>query len=155
MRVVVAVVWFALVAACPSPPPPNNNGNNNGNNNTGPKTCVAGDATIPEPQKTDVPKRKDGGTIDTHCVGHPDAIVGTSTTATVHGCIKIFGIGNEALPGTTVAIFDDSQDPHKDTPSFGVTTISTQADVGSLQCQGADAQNAACLALACDSGGAY
>src|SRR5581483_11110517 len=107
------------------------------------------------PSKTDVPKRKGGGTIDTHCVGHADTITGTSTTATVQGCVKIFGIGQEAKPGTTVAIFADDQDPHKDTPTYGVTTIATQADVGSLQCDGADAHAAACLALSCDSGGAY
>src|SRR5256885_16854082 len=98
MRSVVVAAVVALVAGCPSAPPPNENNNNNGNNNNGPKTCTAGDATIPQPRKTDVPKRKDGATIDTHCVGHPDAITGTSTTATVQGCIKIFGVGNEALP---------------------------------------------------------
>jgi hypothetical protein len=155
MRKLLLVV-ASLVAGCPGPTvvPPNNNNNNN--NGVGETCTIDTSTTIPKPSSTDVPKRSDGKSIDRSCVGTPAVIASpTSTTATVQGCIKIFGIGNLAKAGIMVSIFDINQDPKKDTPTYGSTTIATQADAQGKDCTGADAGTAACIALGCDSQGAY
>jgi hypothetical protein len=150
LRSVVLLPILAALFACPaSGPPPTNNNNNQSN-----LTCSVGDDDAVIQRPLDLPKRKDAAALDLSCVGTPPTL-SASTTATIRGCIKIFGTGDHAKSGIQVDVFDISQDPSKDTPQYGSTPISLQADANGLACDGADAGSAACLSLACDSTGAY
>src|SRR5262249_30206876 len=128
----------------PPPPPPGGGGDD---------TCAA-PLTMPRPKKTDVPARQDGGTINTSCIGSPEQLQ-QSAAGAVQGGIAVCGLGGDAKPGIKVAFYDDTQDPKNDTPQYGEVTIGTQNEATTLNCAGADAGTAACLATTCEKGGAY
>lgn len=146
---------FALVVGCGAGRPPGADGgtdNRDDNENVGGvATCdVAGvDLVLPDIDAALV----GGGAPDLSCIGNP-RVVGTATQVTVEGCIDVFGVGNDAKSGTEVEVFRNDADPTSGTPiASGVVAVRNQAS--GLDCEGADEDAPACLALDCGSKGYY
>jgi hypothetical protein len=77
-----------------------------------------------------------------------------STAVVVEGCIDIFGVGLEAVAGVEVVFFDRDASPLADTAlARGPVVLASSSQ--NLACAGADADEPACRALGCESGGFY
>ncbi len=148
MKSVVVAFLPLFLLACPSAPPPPPPGGGGGS------TCNVEGLDIAKPAVDDVAQRKDGQPVALGCIGNPE-VLSQSATARLQGCIQVFGTGGAAKPGIKVAVFADDQDARNDTPAFGEVTIGVQQEASSLDCQGADADSAACLSLGCEKKGAY
>src|SRR5690606_32151518 len=95
-----------------------------------------------------------GGDVDLTCIGSPEQ-VGPGTTATVEGCVEVFGLGDGVYADTRVAYCSRDQNPGTDTPAYGEVTVSRPADGAALDCDGADENAPACLARDCGDLGYY
>lgn len=133
--------------ACEPPPRPTPDPDKNRS-----KTCDVGGQEIPLPDES--PVRPAGGEIDLGCVGSP-VVLEQSVAVRVQGCVDVFGIGGLASRGIKVALFDADQDPKTDVPAHGEVDIAVAEDAANLDCAGADASTAACMAVACAKKGAY
>jgi len=154
-RGLVGLSAFVLVVGCNSGRPPGGDGGNDNpddNENVGGvATCDVGgvDLVLPDIDAALL----GGGAPDLSCVGNP-RVVGASTQVTVEGCIDVFGVGNDAKSGTEIAVFPNDADPTSATPiATGVVAVRNQAS--GLDCEVADANAPACLALDCGSKGYY
>lgn len=152
-RLVAGLSAALLSVACPGGGP---NPNPNPNPTPGTDTCAVGTTALELPLPDEAATLPDfsGQAVDASCVGNPVAI-GPGSTATLEGCIDIFGLGGKAKSGIMVAIFADAQDPKAEEPQYGETQIAVKLDADGLDCGGADANDIACLAADCDKEGYY
>ena len=152
-RLVVGLSAVLASLACPAgTPPPNPNPNPTG----GGETCAVGDTTteLPLPDEAGTLPDFSGQAVDISCVAAPSAI-GPGASATLEGCVDIFGLGGKAKSGIKVAVFGEDQDPKTDAPAYGETQIAVTIDADGLDCAGADADAAACRATGCEKEGFY
>ncbi len=131
-------------------PPPNPNPT------PGTDSCVVGASTLelPLPDEPGTLPAFSGQAVDFSCVGSPAAI-GAGGTATLEGCVDIFGLGGKAKSGIKVAIFGDAQDPKTEAPAYGEANIFVKLDADGRECAGADANFEGCLATGCEKEGYY
>jgi hypothetical protein len=97
--------------------------------------------------------RKDGEPLDVACIGAPEQL-GAGGTATLEGCVEIFGLGGKAKQGLILALFTRDQDPSSDTPAVGDVQIATKTESGALDCV-ATPDAPACRAVDCPKEGFY
>lgn len=140
-----------LLSAGSCEPPPRGDGPD-GPAPVAPATCAVDDISIAKPDALAV--RADGGALELACMGEPE-VLGQSTSVRLQGCIDVFGLGGRAEPGIRVEIFSADKDPKSDAPDIGSTTIGVTTMAPGLDCAGADAGSAPCLALECTKEGAY
>ncbi|MBM4283443.1 MAG: hypothetical protein FJ137_22770 [Deltaproteobacteria bacterium] len=158
MRAVSTFLTLLLIAALTGCPSNRNTGDGDGDGDgDGNGDVDVGDVCDIEGLELSVPAddgEKAGGVApDLSCIGNP-VQVAASTPLTLQGCVDIFGVGDKARAGTEVAIFAADVDPKTGTPlATGLVAVSNQA--GGLDCDGDDAEAAACRALNCDSEGFY
>jgi hypothetical protein len=152
-RLVAGLSAVLLSLACPSgtnPPPPDPNPT------PGTESCTVGTSTLELPLPDEPGTLPDfaGQAVDVSCVGAPVAI-GAGATATLQGCIDIFGLGGKAKSGIMVAIFGDDQDPKAEAPAYGEAEIFVKLDADGRACGGVDADFEGCRAAACSKEGYY
>jgi hypothetical protein len=154
--VVIPLAALTSAGSCEAPPRPSE-GEGEGEV-PGANECDVGGAVMPIPSDESGAainaQVAGGGEIDLSCIGTPPEVT-ASTQVRLQGCIDVFGLGDRAKSGITVAVFADGQNPKTDVPEFGEVEIAVQEDVGDLDCAGADANEPACLSLGCDRKGAY
>jgi hypothetical protein len=141
----LAAVFCCFPLACAGTGPgTSGDGDGDGDGDMPPagNVCTGGDYTFATPPAD--PLLEDGSAPDWSCIGNP-VVVGPGTTATVEGCIEIFGIGSKSKPGIRLAVFSRDQDPSTDTPTYGEVEVAVAAQAGPLQE----------LARDCDSEGYY
>lgn len=152
--VVAAIAALALSAGCP--PRPGGTGGG-GDDDGGPgggnsvATCDVGGVDVRTPTKA--AERQDGEPLDVSCIGAPVQL-GAGSTATLEGCIEIFGLGGKAKQGLKLALFTRDQDPSTDDPSVGEVDIATKTESGALDCV-ATPDAPACRAVDCPKEGFY
>ncbi len=70
-----------------------------------------------------------GGAPDFGCYMTADAL-GPSRPVRAHGCVAIFGVGNEVKPGLQLSIYGITQNPGVDMPMYGTSDIAVDAASG-------------------------
>jgi hypothetical protein len=158
LLVVIAIVpLVAVLSAGSCQPPPRLVGEGEGEIDAALECDVDG-VRLPKPLGEDgapiEASLPSGGAIDVSCIGTPP-VLAQSAAVRVQGCIDVFGLGDRAKRGITVAVFSDDQNPGTDVPAFGEVEIAVQEDAAAFDCSGADVNEPACLSLTCERRGAY